>query len=83
MFPFASLRSRWLCPVLVNVCPELLPRLPALERPLAAGFRPLLTGVADQLRLLGGDATLERFGSLGWRAHKLAVEDASPYLEQL
>ena len=121
------------------VCPELLPRLPALyrpmrglgsstspdpdasggldphmtdeawedfwqtldfirlqlERPLSSSFRasfdkllpirerPALPGVADRLRVLGGDATLERFGSLDWKASRFATEDASPYLARL
>ena len=121
------------------VCPELLPRLPALyrpmrgqagrgavdtsdpggadphmseedwedfwqtldfirlqlERPLSSSFkasfdkllpfreRLALPGVADRLRILGGDATLDRFGSLDWKDRRFASEDATPYLAQL
>ena len=66
-----------------------------LERPLSASFRasfdkllPFLErlampGASDRLRLLGGDATLERFGSLDWKGRKFASEYASPYLAQL
>ena len=66
-----------------------------LERPLSSSFkasfdkllpfreRLALPGVADRLRILGGDATLDRFGSLDWKDRRFASEDATPYLAQL
>ena len=64
-----------------------------LERPLGISFRAAfdkllpfrerLAMPVASLRLLGGDATLERFGSIGWKSGKFAVEDFSQYAEFL
>ena len=42
-----------------------------------------LPGVRDRTRLIGGDATLDRFGSLDWGAKRLALEGVHDYAKTL
>ena len=64
-----------------------------LERPLGTSFRasfekllPFRERLAmpgASFRVLGGDATLERFGGIDWKAKRFSVEDFSQYAERL
>ena len=64
-----------------------------LERPLGTSFRasfekllPFRERLAmpgASFRVLGGDATLERFGGIDWKVKRFSVEDFSQYAERL
>ena len=62
-----------------------------LERPVAASFNALfekllpirellaLPGVAQRTRIVGGDATLARFGAVDWKAKRFMVAETATF----
>ena len=66
-----------------------------LERPVTSSFRaafqkllPIrellaLPGTPERTKVVGGDATLERFGAVDWSARRFMVEDTAHFTEAL